>query len=530
MSLEKKNTFFGFHRGIFYAFIFLLSFPLFKLSFLLTHDGPAHIFNACLIRELVNGNTLVSDFLYLKNFPEPNWTGHLIIAFLSYFFHPNIAEKIFLGAYIFLFPFFFRKLLQKVNSNNGAIVLLVLPFVYSYFFFGGLYNFLAGATVLFASLSIILPQFEKGVNKKYIWISVFSILLYFSHLIALGIFLVMIFLSHLFSFRKENYHERRSNFIIFLRSSIPLLLSLLPSLVLLTIFFSEKKFLSSHGSSFSISEMVEALIYILPIITLQHYPENIYSVIIFVLLISLTCGWAINRFLKRATHTISSKPFYQWSSYWFTASLLMLLFFFLIPDKAASGGVIKFRFEFFFFLFLIVFISTIPFNRIIHLGIAIIIVPWMIFKFIYLFPMMKSLDDETKTAMLCTDYIRENSILLPLNYSSNWMHCNLFNYAGTVKNIFVLDNYEAGMPHFPLEWKKGKNPVVIMGNFNIEPPPLCADIHAFEKQTGHLIDYIVVWDYQPLTDTCTLTIQSVISSSYHLIYNKDERMKLYERN
>ncbi len=144
--------------------------------------------------------------------------------------------------------------------------------------------------------------------------------------------------------------------------------------------------------------------------------------------------------------------------------------------------------------------------------------------------MMKSLDEETKTAMLCTDYIRENSILLPLNYSSNWMHCSPFNYAGTVKNIFVLDNYEAGMPHFPLEWKKGKNPVVIMGNFNIEPPPLYADIHAFEKQTGHLTDYIVVWHYQPLTDTCTLTIQSVISSGYHLIYNKDEKMKLYERN
>lgn len=164
--------------------------------------------------------------------------------------------------------------------------------------------------------------FHQGIFYAFIFP------LYFSHLIALGIFLVMIFLSHPFSFRKENYHERISNFIIFLRSSIPLLLSLLPSLVLLTIFFSEKKILSSHSSSFSNSEMVEALIYILPIITLQHYPENIYSVIIFVLLISLTCGWAINRFLKRANHTISSKPFYQWSSYWLTASLLMLLFFF----------------------------------------------------------------------------------------------------------------------------------------------------------------------------------------------------------
>jgi hypothetical protein len=110
------------------------------------------------------------------------------------------------------------------------------------------------------------------------------------------------------------------------------------------------------------------------------------------------------------------------------------------------------------------------------------------------------------------------------------MHCNLFNYAGTVKDIFVLDNYEAGMPHFPLEWRAGKNPVAILGNFNIEPPPLCANINAFEKQTGHTIDYIVVWNYTPLLDSCTVAIQRQISSGYHLIYKDGEELTLYERN
>ena len=86
------------------------------------------------------------------------------------------------------------------------------------------------------------------------------------------------------------------------------------------------------------------------------------------------------------------------------------------------------------------------------------------------------------------------------------------------------------MPHFPLEWKDGKNPVAIMGNFNIDPPPLCADVFAFEKQTGHNIDYIVVWQYQPLTDTCTIAIQSVIAKNYKLIYENAEVLKLYKRN
>ena len=529
IPLKKKEIFFGSYQKITYIFYLFLFYPLFKLSYILTHDGPAHVFNVCLIKELVNGNILVSDFLHLKNFPEPNWSGHLIISFLNYFFRPNISEKIFLGLYLFFFPFFFNKLLKKINPNNGAMALLIFPFVYSYFFIGGLYNFLAGMTVLIASLSIILPLFENADIKKYLWISVFSVLLYFSHLITLGVFLVFILLSHLYCFRRENNSNYFSVFKFFLKRSIPLLISLLPSLVLLLVFLSNKKFLPENGSTVSILEMTTALIYISPIIVFQGYPENIYSFIIFVLLISLASVWVINLFVKSEKQPVYSKPFYQRSSFWAIASLLMLIFFFCIPDQAASGGVVKFRFELFFFLFLIAFICTLTYKKIIHIVIAIIIVPWMTLKFIYLFPKMEILDSETTTAMLCTDYIKENSILLPLNYSYNWLHCNLFNYAGTVKNIFVLDNYEASTLHFPLEWKKGRDPVEIMGNFNVDPP-LCADIRAFEYKTGHLIDYIVVWEYGQLTDSCTLAIQSVISSGYHLIFHKDEKLKLYERN
>lgn len=128
---------------IYYLLVFLLLFPLFWLGCVLTHDGPAHVYNSVLMKELIKGSNPASDFILLKTFPEPNILGHLLIAFLSIFFTPFVSEKIFLGLYIFLLPYFFRKTLLRVNKNSGALILLVLPFVYSYFFFGGMYNFLA---------------------------------------------------------------------------------------------------------------------------------------------------------------------------------------------------------------------------------------------------------------------------------------------------------------------------------------------------------------------------------------------------
>ena len=200
-----------------------------------------------------------------------------------------------------------------------------------------------------------------------------------------------------------------------------------------------------------------------------------------------------------------------------------------ISENVTGGAdVIKYRFLLFFFLFLIFLFGTAPVSKITGTCITITITCWMIFKMYFLFPNMKILNDDLTQAISCQSLIRENSIVLPLNYSGNWMHSNISNYMGTTKNIFVLDNYEAGTLHFPLIWKENRNPVVLLGNFN-GSPPLCAKIQSFEKETGYLIDYILVWDYRQFNDSCSNDIEKVISSSYHLICSKDERLKLYER-
>jgi hypothetical protein len=102
MNMKKVENLHDFIiTGLFYGLIGLLLWPLVRFNFIVTHDGPAHLYNACLIRELISGNNLVAEFLTLKKFPEPNWIGHFLLADLSAIFSPRIAEKIFLAAYLF---------------------------------------------------------------------------------------------------------------------------------------------------------------------------------------------------------------------------------------------------------------------------------------------------------------------------------------------------------------------------------------------------------------------------------------------
>jgi hypothetical protein len=510
---------------IFYGIILLLLWPLFSLTYIFTHDGPAHVYNACLISRIISGNALTADFINLKSFPEPNWTGHFIISAFSTLIKPNVAEKIFLGLYIILFPVFFRRLLKKINNENRFAALLVLPFIFSYFFFGGLYNFLAGVTALFAGLSIILPLFESKGKRKYYWILGFSILLYFSHLLAFGVFVILIALAHAFTFTVK---KRKEGIRVFLFSFIPLFLSLAPSLLLAIVYFSNKTFAPPGPSDVTLVKMFEFLLYISSIITFQYYPENKYALVIFCFLTVLLITSLIWNYKKPAESNRMAKPIFQMPLYWALASGLMLLLFFIIPDQAATGGVIKFRFELFFFLFVILWISSLQLTMWQKISIPVVITGWIVLKYVYFLPIMKSLNEDAKQAMKITSLIQENSILLPLNYSNNWMHTNLFNYTGTVKNILVLDNYEAGMPHFPLEWKKERNPVALLGNFN-GGLPLCADINNFEKNTKHNINYIVTWNYNPLDDSCSNSIKNSLDSNYLLILNDNDNLKLYQR-
>ena len=510
---------------IFRFIIFLHCLPVLLLPYFVTHDGPAHVYNSILINKIFSQhNGIISDFYLLRSLPEPNWIGHAMMAIMCNFISGVHAEKILLILFIVLLPLSFRRLLQTINPGSQAFSYFVFPFVYSYAFYGGLYNFMLGIPLVLWGCSFLLNKKEYK-SRDYFVLFFLSMLLYFSHLIVFGIFLLLLFTDLVIKYvdeRKRNSEKRiQWRHILFLTAA------LLPGLILCGRFLAGK--LSGHPETVSnaTSKPLHDLLVVSPTLALDSNETKygIMTVLVFVLILVLVVFKKLRTRNTDPTGQVSSGNIFML----FTC-LLMLLCYFIIPEDFATGGVVKVRFSYFFFFFLTCWLASIAdAGRIIWKAAGFILVISLI-KLNYFYGVSKRMSDDAEVMLSVAPFIDTNSIVLPLCYSDNWMHGNLSNYLGAETDILVLDNYEAGREHFPLAWKDGMNPVNLLGKFN-GSVPLCADIASFEKLTGKNIDYIVRWKYQEeLTDSCTAQIESVIAANYTLAFRSfDKQLYLYKR-
>ncbi|HMT30208.1 MAG TPA: hypothetical protein PKD91_13115, partial [Bacteroidia bacterium] len=112
----------------------------------------------------------------------------------------------------------------------------------------------------------------------------------------------------------------------------------------------------------------------------------------------------------------------------------------------------------------------------------------------YRLDVAKELDSHAQEVINLSHELTPGSVLLPLNYSGNWLHTNLSNYIGAERNILVLDNYEAKFTEFPIEWNPDKAPQDYAGNFTQSLNP-SVTVEIFEQKAKVKIDYISRWFY-----------------------------------
>ena len=99
---------FQFEKYFFFFIVLLHLIPMLSVKYFVTHDGPAHVYNAHLINNLLfHKDSIASNFFELTPGIVPNWIGHALIAFFSLFLPYFISEKVLLCIYIISFAFFF---------------------------------------------------------------------------------------------------------------------------------------------------------------------------------------------------------------------------------------------------------------------------------------------------------------------------------------------------------------------------------------------------------------------------------------
>lgn len=472
------------------------------VEFFVTLDGPGHTYNSSLIMQIIANKPNASDIYQFNSDLMPNWTGHTIMILLNLFFTPHVSEKILLCSYIIALPFSFRMLVRSINPQNIRMTYLIFPFIYSFLLHAGFYNFCIGIVLFFSVFAYWLKN-ENTLNRKNIFtLSLLLMLIYFSHPFVFVLFCLTVGIRLVYAYffsvpRSANIHKIK----LFLAAT-------LPSLSLLLYFIMDKSNEKFPGEEIYLAERIKHLFLCRPLITLIYDEEKVFSAVMAVTFFLLVICLLVQIIRRKAAAGESG----------WLLSLIFLIAYLFVPNNMASGGFISIRILLFFYFSLMLWFVSSAIPLFMQTGASVVSICVSLWFLQYHHSKMKDLDQDAKEYFSVTKEIKNGSLVLPLSYSDNWLHINLYSYIGTVKNITLLDNYEAESPHFPLTWKKGMNPYEIFGKSFGDNPP-CADIDKFEPATGKKIDYVIRWRYRnEINDSCTLEINKALVEKYDRIF------------
>ena len=500
---------------LFYFTLFAGLIPLFVFRFFPTLDGPAHLYNSNLIIELFKENRQIAQIFSLNNFSIPNWSGHAILAFFNFFLPAFIAEKILIGIYLIGLPLAFRLFIKQLKGDI-VISWLIFPFTFSFMFYMGFYNFCLGTLFFFLGLYAWLKNMDKPLKSKLL-ILVFSILIFYSHIVVFAIFVLTLFCLLICDFYSEVIIIKKPGLKKYVIKAIWLGVALFPAGIAGLIYILSHSS-PNEGSRIDSEELLRWLFCIQSLVVFNVNSETIFTICCFGLILFLVLASVSMQLYQKIKKTkqLNSNP--DLSIIWLILAGMMLVLYFILPDEVGSGGYISGRLNWFFFIFLIFWLSTKQFQpwiRILTVCLVLFVHAGLLFHHnIALY----RLNRYTSEVMETSKYIPPNSVVLPLNFSDNWSLNHFSNYMGTDKPLIILENYEAAMGYFPVIWNDKSLPLFYFeGDDSLK---YCDFIRESQNSNTRKVDYLFfIGNYPDTSKACIRNILNYSRKNSTLVYH-----------
>lgn len=476
----------------------------------ITLDGPAHLYNSKIIFQLLfSSNELVNSFFTFNNFPSPNYFYHALATVLFLFFDSILVEKIIAVAYVFLFCYGFRKIILNNNAPKN-ISYIIFPFVYSFTFLIGFYNFSFALAFLFWFIALVSkPKFTFSKLNIFVLFLLYGAL-YFSHLM---VFFVAVLISVYYLI--THFTSKAKNLLFVLVTALPFL-----ALGVWFVFSHANYELPQY---LSFAELKNWLIEGRDIICRDYNAELFYAKAINYLIISmLLINFGALLVNKNRTKFI----LFSWQNLFFVAAVFSLLLFFIAPNNLFSGGYLSVRLLLFFHIFILLFLVFSTSNKLKFNGVLSLLIFAFSVKMLFIvYSQSIDLGNDFKEYTQINKYIKTQSVILPIDYSNNWLNSNYGCYLGVTKNCVVLDNYEASTVHFPLVWKDTMLiPTNYMTDYGTSYNPRL-NITYYEMASNVKIDYVVRWKYAEAdkANSNTIFTDSILKKHFVKIFESSEK-------
>ena len=311
--------------------------PIWTNEYFPTQDGPGHLYCCSVLLQLGNhASPLPEYFFELGSFLSPYWLGHLLILLFMKIAPPLLAEKLFLTLYALIFIISIYYYVESANRQNLPVALFAIPFAFNFIFMMGFYNYALGIPLFFLAIGYTWKHRENLTASRLLLLSVFLLLIYFTHFLALVITCLSISLVGVFALIKNRV------------KLLQLFAAMIPALALVMHFLLKHRFGGGpHWDSFSL------LSYLITLDTLNAFPDTavLFSYFLAALLwgLALFTIWKLlrpgNGGGKTTGQDIPEKPLQD--SPTFTRifplflSFLLLVIYYLLPDRSLVDSMLN---------------------------------------------------------------------------------------------------------------------------------------------------------------------------------------------
>lgn len=173
-------------RGVAFALLLgALVAPVWCVPFFPSQDGPSHVYNAQVLRELGNpANYQVRHHYELNRAVLPNLLAHALLSTLQALVPPVAAEKLLVSAILLLLPLSLWRLIDAVEPGRGVYALAGLPFAYNTLLQLGFYSFSLGMSLCFFTLAFWWRRRSDFTAGAAAGVSLLLLLTYLAHFVA----------------------------------------------------------------------------------------------------------------------------------------------------------------------------------------------------------------------------------------------------------------------------------------------------------------------------------------------------------
>jgi hypothetical protein len=436
----------------FYFLVLLQTLPVWAVKYFPSQDGVAHVENAAILRHWFGpAGDFYHQYYRLNPFPEPNWTGHVLLMVLTAFLSPANALKAIVIVFVIAFPLVVRYAAAGVRPGGVWVAWLSLPFVFAMPLLKGNFNFCLGVLLFFIVIGYWARHRSRMNASATAVLGALLLLLYFSHVVPL----VMAVLA-ICGMELAHWMEGRRSDGIAGRSPIaPAVTACAPAVMLAVAFFIWHR--SGAVQRLPAGVLLQQLVRFSALVGDER--GQVFLAMVVAGLLGVAAIFMLFRLLRGERCV------------WDVLAVLAVVavgIYFVAPNSAAGGGQINLRLGLFPYFFLLLWLASRPFPR--ALGVAAMALAAMLAfsmggtQHRSAIRISQYMDDFTSIA----SHVSRGSTLMPVMASTDdylpdgkrFTHklrpfLSAAGYVTTQCGAIDLGNYEAGENYFPLMWRQG---------------------------------------------------------------------------